>query len=304
MSMDLNGVSVFVEAVRAGSFSEAARRTGSPLATVSRRVRQLEEELKTRLVERGRRGLTPTQAGQRLFERAVLGLELLDEGERALRNESGVTGWLRISLPPTFEPWWRLLGEFRLASPDVKVDVLTSERRVDLAADGIDVAIRIGELLRADYVGRRLATYRHVLVASAAFLKKHPVARPDDVLRVPCAGFRGGPDHTLSWTLGDRTLLPSPVVLVNDYAHLRALALAGDVLTELPPFVAAEELASGRLQRVLPRARFPETTVTAVIPERRHTSALVRTYLDFCVARAPALLMSSPGPSAGVRRPS
>jgi len=288
--MDLNDLSAFVEAVRAGSLSESARRTGSALATVSRRVRHLEEDLKIRLVERGRRGLKTTPAGQRLFERAVRGLELVAEGERELRNATGITGWLRISLPPTFEPWWRLLADFRRAHPEVKVDVFTSERRVDLAADGIDVAIRIGDVARTEYVGRRLTTYRHVLVASPAFLAKHSVARPDDVLGVPCAGFRAGPDYTLSWTLGERTLRPSPVVLANDYAHLRALALAGDVLTELPPFLAHQGVEAGNLIRVLPRAPFPEATVTAVFPERRHTSALVRTYLDFLAARAPALL--------------
>jgi len=291
--MDLNDLSVFVEAVRAGSLSEAARRTGSPLATVSRRVRALEEGLKVRLVKRERRGLRATPAGQRLFERAVRGLELLAEGERELRNATGITGWLRLSLPPTFEPWWRLLMDFRRAYPEVTLDVFASERRVDLAADGIDVAIRIGDLVRADYVGRRLATYRHVLVASPAFLNAHRVARPDDVLGVPCGGFRAGPDYTLSWTLGERVLRPSPVVLANDYAQLRALALAGDVLTELPPFLAHQSVEAGELVRVLPGAPFPETTVTAVIPERRHTSALVRTYLEFCAAHAPALLTPS-----------
>lgn len=291
--MDLNDLSTFVEAVRAGSLSESARRTGVPLATVSRRVRRLEEDVKVRLVERGRRGLKATPAGQRLFERAVSGIELLMEGERELHNASGIAGWLRLSLPPTFEPWWRLLADFRRAHSAVKIDVFTSERRVDLAADGVDVAIRIGDLVRADYVGRRLTAYRHVLVASPSFLRKHPLARPDDVLGVPCAGFRAGPDSSLSWTLGERTLRPSPVVLANDYAQLRSLALAGEVLAELPPFLAQQEVEAGALIRVLSRHPFPEVTVTAVIPERRHTSALVRTYVEFCVARAPALLAAA-----------
>lgn len=291
--MDLNDLATFVEAVRAGSLSESARRTGVPLATLSRRVRRLEEDVEVRLVERGRRGLRATPAGQRLFERAVSGLELLMEGERELRNASGIAGWLRLSVPPTFEPWWQLLADFRRAHPAVRLDVFTSERRVDLAADGIDVAIRIGALVRADYVGRRLTAYRHVLVASPAFLRRHRLARPDDVLGVPCAGFRAGPDAMLSWTLGDRTVRPSPVVLANDYAHLRSLALGGEVLTELPPFLAKQAVEAGALVPVLSRHPFPEVTVTAVIPERRHTSALVRTYVEFCVAKAPALLAAA-----------
>ena len=161
---------------------------------------------------------------------------------------------------------------------------------MELAADGIDVAIRIGDVARADYVGKRLTSFRHLLVASPAFLQRHPIARIEDLGRVPCAGFRGGPDYTLSWTLGKQTVRPPAVVLANDYAQLRALALAGEVLTELPPFLAFERVKAGELVRVLPEMAFPETVVTAVIPERRHVSALVRAYLDFCKERAEGLL--------------
>lgn len=288
--MDLNDLNIFVEAVRARSLSEAARRLGAPLATVSRRVRALEAQLEARLVERGRLGLKPTPAGQRLFEHALAGLELLAESERALRAAGGVSGWLRISLPPTFEPWWQLLREFRRAHPGVKVDVFTSERRVDLVADGVDVAVRIGSLVRPDYVGRRLTSYRHVLVASPEFLARHRVARVDDVLAVPCAGFRTAAEGSLTWQLGPRSVRLAPVLLANDYAHLRATALAGEALTELPPFLAEASVSRGALVRVLPRHPLPELTVSAVIPERRHTSALVRAYLEFCAARAPSLL--------------
>ncbi|MDP2274339.1 MAG: LysR substrate-binding domain-containing protein [Archangium sp.] len=283
--MDLNDLSMFIEAVRAGSLSAAARRLGAPLATVSRRVRALEAQLDIRLVERGRLGLKTTPAGQRLFEQASPGLAQAQDSARAVRDASGIAGWLRVSLPPTFEPWWRLVSEFRAVHPLVKFDIFTSERRVDLVADGIDVALRIGDVARADYVGRRLASYRHQLVATPAFLARHRVARVNDVLEVPCAGFRSGPDAVLAWRLGDRVVQPTPVLLANDYAHLRAAALAGEVLTELPPF-----LVDARLVRVLPRSPFPEVTVMAVVPERRHTSALVRAYIDFCVTRAPALL--------------
>lgn len=299
--MNLNDLSMFIESVRAGSLSAAARRLGAPLATVSRRVRALEAQLEVRLVERGRLGLKTTPAGQRLFEQASPGLELLQDSARAVRTASGIAGWLRVSLPPTFEPWWKLASEFRAAHPQVKLDVFTSERRVDLVADGIDVALRIGDVARADYVGRRLASYRHRLVATRAFLARHRIARVDDVLAVPCAGFRSGPDAALVWRLGDRVVQPAPVLLANDYAHLRAAALAGEVLTELPPFLVDE-----RLVAVLPRALFPEVTVTAVVPERRHTSALVRAYIDFCVAHGPTLLgADSPtrrrSPSTAVR---
>ena len=302
--MDLNDLSTFVEAVGAGSLSEVARRTGAPLATVSRRVRRLEAALGVRLLERGRRGIRPTAAGERLVERAAGGLELVKEAERELRNESGVTGWLRVSVPPSCEPLWTLLADFQEAHPGVRVDVFTSERRVDLVADGIDVALRIGALGPADYVARRLTSYRHVPVASPAFLRAHPVARVDDVLRVPCAAFRPGREQTVQWTLGERVVRPPAVFLANDYAQLRALALAGAVLTELPPFLALEPVLAGSLVRVLGGAPLPETTVTAVFLERRHLSALVRTFVDVCVARVPALLSPAwpPARRSGRRR--
>jgi DNA-binding transcriptional LysR family regulator len=145
----------------------------------------------------------------------------------------------------------------------------------------------------------------HPLVASPAFLRRHPLTRPEDLEGVPCAGFRGSADATLRWTLAERTVRLEPVVLANDYAQLRALALAGDVVTELPPFLAHEAVAAGALLRVLPRTPLPEFNVTAVFLERRHTSALVRTYLEFCATRAPELLTPSwerTPQSASVRR--
>lgn len=290
MSMDLNQLESFVEAVRAGSLSEAARRTGVPLATVSRQLRQLEASLSTRLVERGSRGIKTTPAGQRLFERAERGLELIAEGQRELLHAEGIAGRLRLSIPPAFEPWWTLLSGFRKAHPGVTLDVLVSERRIDLAADGVDVAIRIGEVTRASYVGRRLAVYRHVLVAAPALARRHRIEQPDDLLEVPCAGWRTGTDPPLAWSLGERVVEPAPIVVVNDYAQLRALALAGEAVTELPPFLAREAIAARRLVRILPALALPQVPITAVMPERRHTSALVRAYIDYCVEHAPALL--------------
>lgn len=289
-SVDLNQLGIFVEAVRAGSLSEAARRTGVPLATVSRQLRQLEEGLGTRLVERGRRGIKTTPVGQRLFERAARGLELIAEGKRELLNAEGIAGRLRLSIPPAFEPWWTLLSGFRARHPAVVLDVLVSERRIDLVADGVDVAIRIGDVTRSTYVGRRLAVYRHVLVASPAFARRHRIEQPDDLLAVPCAGWRTGTDPPLSWSLGEQVVHPTPVLVVNDYAQLRALALAGEAVTELPPFLAREALAARELVPILPALALPQQPITAVIPERRHTSALVRAYIDYCVTEAPALL--------------
>ena len=97
-----------------------------------------------------------------------------------------------------------------------------------------------------------------------------------------------------------RLMMASVDLDTPDTFELLAQALAGEVLTELPPFLAQQEVDAGALVRVLPRHPFPEVAVTAVLPERRHTSALVRTYVEFCAARAPALLATSwSGPRQG-----
>ncbi|MCB9565532.1 MAG: LysR family transcriptional regulator [Kofleriaceae bacterium] len=269
---------LFVEAAEAGSISEAARRTGIPLPTLSRQLRKLEDDLGMRLLERGPRGLALTPAGNQLVADAQPSLASLAQAEQRLHDASGVAGRLRISMPPHFEPLWQLFSAFGRRYPAVTFDVFVTDRRVDLVADGIDVAFRVGEQGTAGYVGRTLARYRHRLVASPKFLAARPLAAPQDLLRVPCACWRS-PGVTV-WQLGDTKLELEPVLVTNDYLHLLRLAEAGDVVTEVPPFLAARGLHQGRLVEPLPDHPLPEHPMRALVVERRSTSPLVRQFLD------------------------
>ncbi|MCA9676399.1 MAG: LysR family transcriptional regulator [Myxococcales bacterium] len=269
---------LFVEAAEAGSISEAARRTGIPLPTLSRQLRKLEDDLGMRLLERGPRGLALTPAGNQLVADAQPSLASLAQAEQRLHDASGVAGRLRISMPPHFEPLWQLFSAFGRRYPAVTFDVFVTDRRVDLVADGIDVAFRVGEQGTAGYVGRTLARYRHRLVASPKFLAARPLAAPQDLLLVPCACWRS-PGATV-WQLGDTTVELEPVLVTNDYLHLLRLAEAGDVVTEVPPFLAARGLHQGRLVEPLPDHPLPEHPMRALVVERRSTSPLVRQFLD------------------------
>ncbi|MEG6992008.1 LysR family transcriptional regulator, partial [Pseudomonas aeruginosa] len=143
--MDLNALRMFVGVVQAGSLSAAAARLEIPLPTLSRRVRELEHQLAVQLLERSVRGTRLTEAGMRLYENAARGVEILHEAEQALASDQArLKGRLRLSLPPGFEPWWELLGVFQRRYPDIRVQVFTSERRIDLVEDGVDVALRVG----------------------------------------------------------------------------------------------------------------------------------------------------------------
>lgn len=282
--MDLKAAQMFVAVVRAGSLSAAALKTRVPLATLSRNVRQLEGELGVQLLERSARGTKLTDAGMQLYEHASRGVDALQEGELAVTSRRHVlSGRLRLSIPPSFEPWWELLAAFQREHPDIQVVVYTTERAVDLSMEGIDVALRIGPVVHESLVARRLMRYRHVLVASPALIERSGVpTSPDALLALPTAIWVPDASAHRPWRLGERQIEPTPVLAVNDYLHLRRRALQGDVVTELPPFLAAEALRDGRLVALLPDHPFPEQEVSLLYQRQQHPSSVVRAYLDYC----------------------
>jgi DNA-binding transcriptional LysR family regulator len=286
--MDLNAVRMFVGAVHAGSLSAAAARLNLPLPTISRRIRQLELQLKVQLLERSPRGITLTDAGTRLYEHASRGLEALAEGAEAVRSDQArLKGRLRLSIPPSMEPWWELLAAFQQQFPDIRLSVFSTERRVDLIQDGIDVALRIGAIVDESMVASRVASYRHVLVASPSLLTRLGAPRTADGLhRYPCAVWSPGSGAQSSWKLGEFAFAPDAVLSTNDYLHLRSCALRGKAVTELPPFLARDALARGELVRVLPSLKLPEVSINLLYPSHRHPSSLVRAYLSYCRERA------------------
>jgi len=286
--MDLNAVRMFVGAVHAGSLSAAAARLNLPLPTISRRIRQLELHLKVQLLERSPKGITLTDAGARLYEHASRGLEALAEGAEAVRSDQArLKGRLRLSIPPSMEPWWELLAAFQQQFPDIRLSVFSTERRVDLIQDGIDVALRVGAIVDESMVASRVASYRHVLVASPSLLTRLGAPRTADGLhRYPCAVWSPGSGAQSSWKLGEFAFAPDAVLSTNDYLHLRSWALRGEAVTELPPFLARDALARGELVRVLPSLKLPEVSINLLYPSHRHPSSLVRAYLTYCRERA------------------
>lgn len=282
--VDLNATQMFVAVVRAGSLSAAAAKSRVPLATLSRNVRQLEQTLGVQLLERSTRGTKLTDAGLQLYENASRGIDALEEAELAVTSRRHVLkGRLRLSLPPSFEPWWELIAEFQRAHPDIQVVVYTTERAVDLSIEGVDVALRIGPVVHESLVARRLLKYRHVLVASPKLLERF--GRPDSpeaLSTLPAAIWVRDASAQRPWRLGERVIEPRPVLAVNDYLHLRHRALRGDVVTELPPFLAADALRAGKLVALLPRHPFPEQEVSLLYQRQQQPSRVVRAYLDFC----------------------
>lgn len=292
--MDLNATRMFVSVVQAGSLSAAATRLGIPLTTVSRRVRDLERELKVQLLERSALGTRLTDAGTRLYEHASRGVEALLEAEHAVVNaQTSLKGRLRLSLPSPFEPWWDLLTAFQRQYPDIQVHVHSTERRVDLIEDGIDVALRVGSIVHEGMVAKHVLTYRHVLVASPGLLERLGTpAEPQGLNRFPCAGWASGIDAAVRWQLGEQVVSPQVLLSTNDYRHLCSAALDGLAVTELPPFMAATAIREGRLVLLLPRHPLPEQPIHLLYPPHRHPSSIVRTYLSFCMDYLPRFVQT------------
>ena len=285
--MDLNAVEMFVNVVQTGSLSAAAQRLGIPLPTLSRKMRELEQQLSVQLLERTARGTQLTDAGTRLYEHASRGIEsLVDAREAVLSSQAQLKGYLRLSLPPSFEPWWAVLDAFQQRYPGIRVFVYSTERRVDLTADGIDVALRVGAIDHELMVARKILAYRHVLVASRALVERlGPPATPDDLDRYPCAAWMQNSYARPLWRLGNATFHPKPLISTNDYAHLRFRVLGGETATELPPYLIADDVKAGRVVALLPDYPLPLQEINLLYPSHRHPSSIVRAYLDFCQER-------------------
>jgi DNA-binding transcriptional LysR family regulator len=292
--MDFNAARMFVAVVQAGSLSAAATRLGTPLATLSRRVRDLERELAVQLLVRSAQGTKLTDAGARLYEHANRGIGALLEGEQAVASDQArLKGRLRLSFPPTVVPWWELLASFQRCYPDIQVYVYSTDRRIDLIDDTIDVALRVGAIMHETMVAKHLLSSRNVLVASPQLVERFGVPHePDELHRFPCAVWASNVDAPARWELGGQVVEPKAVLSTNDYHHLCSRALGGDVVTELPPFLVAAPIREKRLVPLLPQHPLPEWPIHLLYPPHRHQSTIVRAYLDFCQGHLPEIVQA------------
>ena len=300
---DLNSLIVFAKVVEANGFSEAARRLKMPISTVSRRVAELEDQLGVRLLERSTRGLRLTDAGSEVFEHALRSAELSEAVDNIASNHlANVSGVLRLSAPPSTSDSLLapLVGAFQASHPDVRVQILVTERMVDHIAEGVDLVLRVGALRDSTLVARKILTYRHQLLASPAYVEKRGSPKtPQELL-----------DHRLlafsRWTPESRwifvhvngrdkeTLNFQPHLSMNDYAGLAAALVAGAGIGELPPVVQPQLVRDGRLIEIMPKWRFRTVELSVVHLGNRHIARPVRVFKEFAARMAPTLIPNLP----------
>jgi len=277
--MDLLALADFNLVARHGGFGRAARATGRPKATLSRRVAELESSLSLRLFERGARVLTLTQEGKALYERTGSLLTELEETAAAIAS-GGETprGTLRISAPLLFcqIAMGKLAADFAVKYPAVRLEVTTEDRPVDMVEEGYDLAIRVNPKPDENLVGRAFLRDRLVAVASPA------IARPTDNAAVP-AIVRGATDEATSWDLktphGKTRIAVEPVLRLSSMIMLRDAVRVGAGVGRLPISLVSHDLAAGRLVH-WGDIDGPEITLWTLYPSRRLLSARVSAFLE------------------------
>lgn len=283
-----DGMDAFVEVVRLGSFSAAARSLDLSTAFISRAVSALEQRLGTQLLHRTTRKLRLTDAGRLYYEHARHLLEGFDAADQAIVDfQDGLRGNLRISLATTYGERYvaPLVNEFLAAHPQLGVDMDFSNRTVDLIEEGYDLTVRTGLLPDSNLVARRLGERRLFVVASPAYLAEHPApATPDDLASHTL--LLGSASH---WILAEHGQ-PRQRPVRGRYRASSGQALLDAVhrglgIAQLPDFYVEQALGDGSLISVLDAWRYEHGAVWLVYPQSRHLSPKVRQLADFLVER-------------------
>jgi DNA-binding transcriptional LysR family regulator len=284
---------IFVAVVQNGSLSSAGRQLGLSPASVSRHIGALEESLGCRLVNRTSRKLTLTEAGELYYAKVAEILQHIAEANDSVAElQTQPRGTLRVHsrvlvghlhLVP-------VLPDFLARYPEVDVDLLMSNRVIDVVEQNIDVDVRIGKLADSSLVARKLAASERVICASPRYLKgRPPIVDPSDLGEHNCLTYRLNVGRTV-WRFLDAggVLQEIPVegnlTTDNGYALLTA-TLAGVGVALMPDWSVRNELAAGRLVRLLPEYRVShiefDNGIYAVFQKSRHMSAKVRVFIDF-----------------------
>jgi DNA-binding transcriptional LysR family regulator len=281
----LNDMALFVEVVKAKGFRSAAEAMGMPNSTLSRRVGALEKAIGLRLLHRTTRKIELTEAGQIYFERCK---RIVDEARLAheqlgemLAQPSGV---LRASFPVDFAVTYLapLIAEFAGLYPGITFDFDLTSRRVDLVSEPFDVAIRMGESESSQLIARPLASITPYLYASPGYLERSgEPGKPADLERHECLGIQR---RTGSWILHDEkrsvTVSVGGRFTLNSVGMIRRLATLDMGLILMPEEIVADELAGGKLRRIMPEWHGMPIPVYAVT-ETRLLPAKTQRFIEF-----------------------
>jgi DNA-binding transcriptional LysR family regulator len=287
MSDRLQELTVFVRTAESGSFSRAGRELGLSQPSVSRIVNELEARLGVKLLLRTTRRVAPTEAGNAFLERAKQVLADVEAAEDAARGIDSLRGLVRMALPITFgiRSVIPVLRPFLAANPLLRLDLVMADVRTDLIAEGVDVAIRLGELTSSGFGARRLAIGARLLVAASGYVAARGEPRtPAELLAHDCI-FGPGPASRRSWAfLCDGAAVSvelEPRINVDSGEGMMACIRAGFGVGIASEWMCRDDLASGAVVRVMRDFELAPVAVHAVYPGGPHPSAKVRALVEY-----------------------
>lgn len=287
-----DAMTVLLAVVEAGSLSGGARHLRAPLATVSRKVSELEHHLGTPLFVRSRGGLRLTESGRAFVSATRRILGQLEEAEREAAGEfSTPRGTLHVTAPIAFGERHLLpvALEFLAQHPDICLRLMLADRQISLVDEHIDVALRIGHLTDSTLVATRVGSVSRVICASPAYLAgRGTPSRPEDLAShdgISFQGFATAPEWRYRRDSAAFTVEPRPRLSVNTTEAAIQAACAGLGIIRVLSYQVAEELKSGQLQVLLPEFAPEPLPVSLIYPQAELLPLKVRSFLDWTAPR-------------------
>ena len=284
----LNAISVFCKVIETQSFTQAANQQNISVAMASKLVSQLEEHLKTRLLQRTTRKIVPTEAGMLYYQRCQAILLDLSEADSSISNMAkSLQGNLLISVPRDFGLLYisPKFPKFIELHPNLHVEIEFEDKRVDLVAEGYDLALRIGYMQDSSLVARKISSSPMHFVASPSYLESRGTPLTPDDLEYHQGLLYKSSLNQVHWQSTkanqiQRYKIQSKVVSNNGMALLE-MTKAGLGISNSPSFFVKDALASGELVEILSEYKQKPLDIYVVYPNRRHLPAKVRAFIEF-----------------------
>lgn len=286
LDINLNRLVVFVAVVETGSITAAAKRLGLAKTVVSAHIQKLEAEIGSHLLVRTTRRLHLTEAGTLFYEACVKILRETEEAvSRAASSAQQPRGRLRLSCPVDYAAALvaPLAAQLCREYPELRVEILSSDQRVDMVAEGIDLAIRIGQLVDSSYRAASIARFEEWLVAAPGLFPEGLPQSPAELAQTAFIGL-SVLSNPLYWTFSrngeTETRRFNPAIMANTTGAVQAAALAGAGMAILPDYSVADDVEMGRLVRLLPDWHLPGGGIYAVFPATAQRPQKVSVFID------------------------
>jgi DNA-binding transcriptional LysR family regulator len=273
---NLDDMILFAEVAECSSFTKAGARLGIPKSTVSQRVSQLESRLGLRLLNRSTRNVGLTSSGQAYLQHCLRVRSEALAAELAmthLRDEP--VGSLRITCPEVTASYFmpEFLTQFAVKFPRVEIELLATNRYLDIIQDRIDYAFRVGPVAGQDLIVRDLSPIKRSLVAAPRYLKSRPpILNPDDIAGHRCLIHAGHSEWHFSNGAVQTSLHPSRTIESDSMGFLLASSVAGAGIALLPAYVGASFVSAGMLVELLPDWKVPPHRMSLIFPKTRNSS--------------------------------